>query len=81
MTATVAVMAPLGYRMGQPLPAGLSLLRDARLVPWVWSINGALSVLGSVAALALAVNFGYTATMLVGPACYLVAGALAELLE
>ena len=81
LAATVAVMAPLGYLMGQPLPAGLALIRDERLVPWVWSVNGALSVLGSVAALALAVNVGYTTTMLVGPACYLVAGALAEVLE
>jgi len=81
LAATVAVMAPLGYLMGQPLPAGFSLLRQERLVPWVWSVNGALSVLGSVGALVLAVNFGYTTTMLIGPACYLVAGALAELVE
>jgi spermidine synthase len=81
LAATVAVMAPLGYLMGQPLPAGLSLLRQERLVPWVWSVNGALSVLGSIGALVLAVNFGYTTTMLVGPACYLIAGALAEVVE
>ena len=81
LAATVAVMGPLGYLMGQPLPAGLSLLRQERLVPWVWSVNGALSVLGSIGALVLAVNFGYTTTMLVGPACYLVAGTLAELVE
>jgi hypothetical protein len=81
LAATVVVMAPLGYLMGQPLPAGLSLVRQERLVPWVWSVNGALSVLGSIGALVLAVNFGYTTTMLVGPACYLVAGALAELVE
>jgi hypothetical protein len=81
LAATAAVMGPLGYLMGQPLPAGISLLRQPRLVPWVWSINGALSVLGSIGALALAVNFGYTVTMLVGPACYLVAGALADVVE
>ncbi len=81
LTAAVAVMGPLGYLMGQPLPAGLSLLRQERLVPWVWSLNGALSVLGSIGALVLAVNFGYTVSMLVGPACYLVAGALADLVE
>jgi hypothetical protein len=81
LAATVAVMGPLGYLMGQPLPAGLSLLGQQRLVPWVWSINGALSVLGSVGALVLAVNAGYTVTMLVGPACYLVAGALADKVE
>jgi SAM-dependent methyltransferase len=81
LAATVAVTAPLGYLMGQPLPAGLTLVRQQRLVPWVWSVNGALSVLGSIGALVLAVNFGYTTTMLVGPACYLVAGVLAELVE
>ncbi len=76
----VAVSAPLGYLMGQPLPLGLYLVRqrEGRLVPWVWGLNGALSVLGAVATLVLAVSFGYTTTMIVGTACYLVAGALAD---
>ena len=69
---------PHGRSRSRP---GLALLRDERLVPGSGASTAALSVLGSVAALALAVNFGYTVTMLVGPACYLVAGALAELLE
>jgi hypothetical protein len=81
LAATAAVMGPLGYLMGQPLPAGLSLVRQERLVPRVWSVNGALSVLGAVGALVLAASFGSTTTMLLGPACYLVAGALADLLE
>ena len=81
LAATAAVVGPLGYLMGQPLPAGLSLVRQDRLLPWVWSVNGAFSVLGLVGALVVAVVFGYTKTMLVGPACYLAAGALAELVE
>ena len=81
LAATVAVAAPLGYLMGQPLPAGISLIHQERLIPWVWSINGALAAFGSIGVLLLAVNVGYTTAMLVGPACYLIAGVLAELVE
>lgn len=81
LAAAVAVAGPLGYLLGQPLPAGLSLLRRGRLVPLAWGANGAFAVLGSLGALALAVSFGVTVTLLVGPACCLVAGALAEVVE
>jgi hypothetical protein len=37
-------------------------------------------VLGLIGALVLAADFGGTTAMLLGPACYLVAGALADLL-
>lgn len=77
---TVAVVAPLGYLMGQPFPLGVALLRERgeRLVPWIWSVNGVLSVLGSMLTMVLAINIGYTATMLIGPAAYLAAAIVAE---
>jgi spermidine synthase len=80
LAVTVFVVAPLGYLMGQPFPLGIALLRrrSDRLIPWVWSLNGALSVLGSILTLVLAINFGYTTTMLVGPAAYLAAAVVAE---
>jgi hypothetical protein len=80
LAVTVLVVAPLGYLMGQPFPLGIALLRrrSDRLIPWVWSLNGALSVLGSILTLVLAINFGYTTTMLVGPAAYLAAAVVAE---
>jgi spermidine synthase len=80
LLVTVLVVAPVGYLMGQPFPLGIALLRSRsdQLVPWVWSLNGALSVLGSILTLVLAINFGYTTTMLVGPAAYLVAAVTAE---
>jgi hypothetical protein len=78
--ATVAVVAPLGYLMGQPFPLGAALVggRDQRLIPWIWSIHGALAVLGSAATLVLAADVGYLAASMVGPASCLVASALAE---
>ena len=80
LAVTVLVVAPMGYLMGQPFPLGIELLRRRtdRLIPWVWSLNGALSVLGSILTLVLAINFGYTTTMLVGPAAYLAAAVAAE---
>jgi spermidine synthase len=80
LAVTVLVVAPMGYLMGQPFPLGVALLRlrSERLIPWGWSLNGALSVLGAILTLVLAVNFGYTTTMLVGPAAYLIAAIAAE---
>jgi hypothetical protein len=80
LAAAVAVTVPLGYLMGQPFPLAVSLLRRRRegLIPWVWGVNGALSVLGAMLALVLALNLGYTTTMFVGSASYLVAAVCAE---
>jgi spermine/spermidine synthase len=83
---TVATLAPLGFLMGMPFPLGLRLLdrmgpQWAQLVPWVWGINGATSVLGSVLAISIAINFGFRMTMLAGlciyAAAFLTAGYLA----
>lgn len=71
--ATAALLIfPLGFVMGVPLPAGLQVLRKRReaLVPWAFGINGAFSVLGSMAALALTLNYGFRMTFLIGPAGY-----------
>ncbi len=77
---TVLVVAPLGLLMGQPFPLGVALVRREReaLLPWLWGLNGAFSVLGSILTLVLAINFGYTTTMLVGPAAYLAAAIVSE---
>jgi len=75
--ASVALIAPLGFVMGRPFPLGIRIVhaRVTRLVPWVWGVNGAASVLGSVVATVLAITYGFTWTLLVGLACY--GGALA----
>jgi hypothetical protein len=42
---------------------------------WAWAINGATSVLGSIAAIFLSMNFGFTASLLTGLAVYALAAA------
>ena len=68
----VLLLVPAGIVMGVPLPVGVRLLARSRaaLVAWAWGINGALSVVGATLAVFLAMNWGFTATLLVGGAVY-----------
>jgi hypothetical protein len=72
---SVLCLAPLGFLMGVPFPAGLARLDQGapELIPWAWAINGALSVIASVGAAMLALSAGFSAVLLAGAACYGVA--------
>ena len=66
--------AGLGIPLGAVFPkivaqAGAA---DPRLVSWAWAINGAASVVGSILAVALTINVGFTTVGVVAAACYLV---------
>lgn len=66
-----------GIPMGFMFPVGLRAAERAfgrAGVPWMWAINGSASVAGSAIAVALAMMFGYTWSLLFGAFCYIVAG-------
>jgi hypothetical protein len=69
---SVLLLAPPGLLMGIPFPAGLCRLgaESPDLIPWVWAVNGAASVVASVLAALLALSFGFRLVLLVGAACY-----------
>lgn len=68
------LLMPLGFLMGMPLPLGMRLFHsDNSLVPWSWGINSATSVLGTILAVVVAMNAGFTVTLLVGTLLYLLA--------
>jgi predicted membrane-bound spermidine synthase len=71
----VVVMAPLAALMGMPMPLAIRLVsRTApELIPWAWGVNGATSVMGSVAALVIAISSGFYQALLVGATLYLLA--------
>jgi hypothetical protein len=73
-----ALMVPAGLVMGIPLPTGVRLVAagQPQLVPWAWGINGALSVLGATLAVFIAMNWGFSITLLCGAATYACAAAL-----
>jgi len=75
---TVLMILPAGILMGIPLPAGVRLMsaRHAALVPWAWGMNGALSVIGATLAVFVAMNWGFSVTLLAGAAVYLAAATL-----
>ena len=66
----VALIAPAGVLMGMPLPAGIRLMAasHAALVPWAWGMNGALSVIGATLAVFIAMNWGFSVTLITGAA-------------
>ncbi len=72
IVAAAAVLVPAGAMMGVALPAGMRLLhaRQPSLVPWAWGMNGALSVMGSTLAIFIAMNWGFSVTLLAGAAAY-----------
>ena len=82
------LLIPLGFMMGMPFPTGLRALasapapefpasngKDESAVEWAWAMNAGASVLGSVLAMVIAIQFGLTVTLACGAGAYL--GALA----
>ncbi len=69
---TVAVLAPVGFLMGIPFPRGIQWLQKEApgLIPWVWGVNGAASVISSVLAALLALSFGFRWVLVAGAAGY-----------
>ena len=69
---SLAFLAPGSFFMGMPFPLKLRSLEreEETLVPWAWAVNGLASVAGSVLAVALAMNFGFRAVLLLAAALY-----------
>lgn len=69
---TFLLLFPLGFCMGTMLPLGMRRASAWRAdsTPWLWGVNGAASVLGSVTAFVLAMNLGFRSTLMVAAVCY-----------
>jgi predicted membrane-bound spermidine synthase len=88
------LLIPLGFLMGMPFPTGLRALAAApapdfssgknasdNAVEWAWAMNAAASVLGSVLAMVIAIQFGLTVTLACGAGAYLAALGLMPVLR
>jgi hypothetical protein len=82
LLVSAAVLVPLGFAMGMPFPTGMRWLASrtsdahGNAVEWAWAMNAASSVLGSVLAVVVAIQFGLNITLTYGAAAYLLAFAL-----
>lgn len=75
IATAVVLLVPLGVLLGMPLPGGMRLLaaRNAELIPWGWGLNGAFSVIGATLAVFIAMNWGFSITLLTATGVYAVA--------
>jgi spermidine synthase len=78
IAAAVALLVPVGVLLGIGLPAGMRLLDRLHppIVAWGWGMNGAFSVIGATAAIFIAMNWGFSATLLAAAATYMLAAGL-----
>lgn len=81
MAASLAVRAlmalvftfPIAFLLGFFFPLGMRSLHggSAAARSWMWGLNGALGVLGSLLAILISMSFGIRACLFAGAACYL----------
>ena len=78
MGATVLLVAPLGFFLGMPFAIGIasSYEKGKGAVGWAWAVNGLFTVVGSVFSILLAIYIGFTYTLYLAFAVYLLAGIL-----
>ena len=71
----IGLIAPLGILMGVPFPSGIRLVekQSSPLIPWLWGINGASSVLSSVFSWVIAINFGFNLVLVLAMVTYFIA--------
>jgi hypothetical protein len=92
LLVSAALLVPLGFLMGMPFPTGLRALANRSLqksaaadasnaVEWAWAMNAASSVMGSVLAIVIAIQFGLNVTLTCGAVAYLLALLLTQSLH
>jgi hypothetical protein len=94
LLVSALLLAPLGFVMGMPFPTGLRALAatpdlgistpaadNDNAVEWAWAMNASASVLGSVLAMVIAIQFGLTVTLACGLGAYVLALSLLPVLR
>jgi hypothetical protein len=96
LLVSAALLFPLGFAMGMPFPTGLRALASIPVpefpaagkgefqenaVEWAWAMNAGSSVLGSILAMVIAIQFGLNFTLACGAVAYLTAILLSGTLQ
>lgn len=78
---SVLILFPMGLFLGMAFPIGMKLAGEKApgITPWLWGINGVMSVLATVLSIIIAMNYGISSSYWAGAVCYL--AALAALLS
>jgi spermidine synthase len=77
----ILTIAPLAFFMGLPFPLALKSIAHPtqQLVPWAWAINGSSSVIASIIAIIIAMQYGFEMVLSISAAFYLVSSVTALL--
>ncbi len=86
LVITILILAPVGFLMGIPFPAGIRRLTETPEppggkvlgtkktgvfpIPWIWAANGASSVIASILAALLALSLGFSWVLRLGALGY-----------
>src|SRR5881296_865244 len=74
IAVSALLLFPSGFFMGMAFPLGIRKavsMNEGAPTAWYWGVNGAFSVISSVLAVAVAVFWGITVTLLVGLGAYI----------
>jgi spermidine synthase len=74
----ILMILPLGFCMGVPFPAAMSMLgrEHDEMIPWAWGINGFASVISPILATLVAMEFGFRILLSLALLLYLLAVSL-----
>jgi spermidine synthase len=96
LLVSAVLLVPPGFAMGMPFPTGLRALASIPVpefpaagkgefqenaVEWAWAMNAGSSVLGSVLAMVIAIQFGLNVTLAGGAGAYVLAILLSGTLQ
>lgn len=72
---TMLFVVPIGFLMGMPFPLGIRSVSkwNASTIPWMWAINGVMSILGASLEAFLAIYVGFKAVLLIAAIMYFIA--------
>lgn len=70
---TFLLILPLGFLLGVPFPTSIRILENHQLdkyIPWMYGVNGAMTILGSVLTVVVSMLYGFTAAFITGLCFY-----------
>jgi hypothetical protein len=76
---SLVLLAPYGFVLGMAFPLGMPFVqqKSGHYAAWLWGINGAASVTGSVLAVCIGLHCGLRMIFYVAVVCYCLAAYLA----
>jgi hypothetical protein len=74
---TLAMIMPIAFFLGMAFPLGVLRVSETpyakQAIAWAWGVNGVFTVIGGFLSVLLSIFFGFTVTLSIAIACYVLA--------